>query len=206
LDIPLPPLPENRSNTPGGYECRAFCSGNAKVLDLGAEAGATANIAEFSISVEKSLTQTDFAACIPSKPLKNIGLYGPSEHFNLLLWWRKYSPAIAADCGDMMLSEIGPIFLVLQKTETDQVSNCYYSGKESKTSLQVRGSVADKVKLAIHAGFSCTEIGNFGFRHWLQQEGKKWCIFMKTEKHKRFRWRKLKSRISAVWQYLPACF
>ena len=116
-------------------------------------------------------------------------------------WWDQWRHNIASSVG--YLSHVGPIFLVLEKTDTAQVTNCYYAGKDTSTNLKILGRLANRVKLAFEAGYSCTEIGGFDFKSSpVQSDGQRWSIFIKTEKLQVVAFSKFKHLVVQAWQYV----
>ena len=186
------------------YECQAFASAHIHITDSVAEVdGSLPGTSGITIQVEKGKNESEVAVCIPSKPLEVIALRARRSELLLRAWWDEWGFNIARGLGSM-ITDVGPIFLVLQKTDTDQAANCYYMGKESKTRLCVSGNIADKAKISIEAGFSCQEIGAFGFKNSVRQfNGQKWSIFIRNEKLRLVRFLRFKRMIIGIWLLQP---
>lgn len=187
------------------YRDRNFRSAKTHIGILDAEAGGTMDVAEFAIQIKREKRQSEVAICIPSKGLEAIALRGRDVEWRLCEWWEKWRHNIAVDCG-AMYNVNGPVFLVLEKTDTKQAYNCYYAGHETETNLHVSGKVADRAEATIEVGFSCQEIGNFGFRDCPKQlDGKKWSIFLRKQDLKLFRF-SFQSVFRLLCQYMGPIF
>ena len=186
------------SSSKGNKYCQTFSSTRTRMVDLNAEAGGTLGATEFTVKVEKQKAESDVAVCIPSDPLEVIALRGEDVEWQLRAWWEEWRHNIACNCGSLI--DNSPIFLVLEKTDTDQVFNCYYKGTESETNLRLKGNLVDRARISLEAGFACEEIGNFGFKESPREEGRKWSIFIQKEELKLFRFRKLKALIKVLFQ------
>ena len=199
MGIDMPSVQGTFKTSP--YTCRTFSSTFVKAVDLDAQiAGDVPEIAEVKVVVERRENEYDLAVCIPSKPLEVIIL---EDDWDLRRWWEEWRHNIAVSVGPPTSSHVGPIFLVLEKTDTDQFSNCYYQGKDTGTNLKILGRLVDVAKLAFEAGYSCTEIGGFDFKSSpIQPNGQKWSIFIRSEKLRCVRWSKFKYLAVQAWQFV----
>ena len=186
-------------STREGYKYnQIFSSARTQAVELTTEVGGTLGPTEFAVKVEKREVESDVAVCIPSKPLNVIALRGEDVDWQLRTWWEEWRHNIACACGSII--EDNPVFLVLEKTDTDQVFNCYYKGTESETNLRLKGNLVDRARMSFEAGFTCEEIGNFGFKQCPVEEGGKWSIFIQKLDLKLFRFRKLVALIKGLFQ------
>jgi hypothetical protein len=157
---------------------------------------------ELDIDFTRDTNKEEAAICVPSHPVKIASLRDPNADFLLRKWWEQSRHNIAVCYG--AVQGIGPLFLVVEKREADQFTNCYYKGRETKTKLKLSGHVSKIATLALSAGFSCQEIGNFGFKDGLPISGQKWVLFIRSAKLYITMFKKFKSMIAQIWQYHPA--
>ena len=169
----------------------SFCSNRVRVRQLSTEAGGGTHGISLTLKVDRAENIEEVGVCIPSAPMTTNNLRISESHFELMDWWHQNGSIVARNSGNL-LGELGPLFLVVEKTETDQVSNCYYKGRDQSTQLLVSGNWLSQAQLKISAGFSCQETGDFGFQHWLPQVGRRFSIFLKTKK--------LRSNLAANWK------
>lgn len=190
-------------STPVPYQCQTFTSTVVTVTDMqGKIATELPAASEFQLLVKKSKSDSCVAVCIPSKPLDVIAIRGQFQDWQLENWWAESRHNIAAYLGPTLSREVGAIFLVLERTVTDQVTNCFYSGKESSTLLRIVGKMANLPHVSIDSGFSCNEIGCFGFTNKTPLlNGRKWTIFIRDSKLTAFAFTKWKHIPVWVWQY-----
>ena len=200
MDIEVPNFQMSTQTEP--FQCQTFSSTVVNAIDLTAQVSSgIPQTADINVVVEKKKGIYDVAVCIPSKPLEAISL--KSADWTLRAWWDEWRHNIAVDVGPRTLSQVGPIFLVLEKTITDQVTNCYYAGQEARASLQILGKVADLAKIAFEAGYKCTQIRGFDF---ISSEPKsnqeKWSIFIRNEKLMVVAFFKFKYLAIQAWQFI----
>lgn len=194
----LPNVRNSSSTTQ--FHCQTFTSGISMEKKFNAQGEATLHgIGTLDLKVRRSDKSTEVAMCIPSEPMEVVTL---TDDWALRQWWENWRHNIALAFGHV--NHASPLFLVLEKTDTPQVANCYYNGEESETNLRVSGAITDLTRMSMEAGFSCNEIGNFGFKtacHAL--DGKMWSIFIRTEKLASILFKKYKYAIALFWQFLP---
>jgi hypothetical protein len=170
-----------------------------KILDyevkLGSEVQAPADV---NVEFGRESLREEVAVCIPSHPLQLCTLNGRSNHYLLTRWWEDSRHNIAVRYAGV--PDLGPLFLVLEKRQSDQFTNCYYQGRERRTKVKLTGQIANTAQLVIGAGFSCQETGSFGFKDGLRQEGQQWAIFFRSAKMCIVWHKKLKSMIEEYWQ------
>jgi hypothetical protein len=200
MDIEIPNFKMSSKTEP--YRCQTFSSTIVHSIDLTGEvSGNIPETADINVVVEKKKCTYDVAVCIPSKPLEVISL--KSIDWSLRKWWEEWRHNIAVDVGPRLSSHVGPIFLVLEKTVTDQFTNCYYAGQESSASLRILGKVANLAKLAFEAGYKCTQIRGFDFiASEPRSNGEKWSIFIRNEKLIIAAFSKFKYLAIQAWQFV----
>jgi hypothetical protein len=159
-------------------------------------------VTDLNIQLSKKSNTQKAAVCIPSDPMDVHALRGPGSDLLVRRWWAEWRHNIALNFGDVR--HIGPLFLVLQKTDTEQFANCYYTGRDSETSLKISGTVANVSQVSLRSGFSCLERGLFGFKTSSHIPGKKWAIFIQSEKLYLIWFTKFKSIAARLWQFLPS--
>lgn len=186
--------------------CQTFMSEATHRTVLGCRAGSVVGgtPSDFVIEFEKATEETESAVCVPSLPLQTVGLEKRGATMLLKEWWDENKCRLPSALGSRLNVVDHHLFMVIEKAHTDQVSNCYYRGRESKTSLKMTGQISQMADLAINVGFSCSEDGNFGFVHLLPRaDGKKWSIFVMMDNLKAWEWKSLRSFIQRVWLFVP---
>ena len=188
----------NRVTEAKAFECQTFRSTAIKTIDLKFEvSGQLPETSEISLEVEKKDGVMDVAVCIPSNPIEQITL---RQDFSLRGWWNDWGHNISSD---LMGRHVGPIFLVLEKTDTKQVANTYYKGRESSGRIKILGKIANLGKLAFEAGYSLTQLSGSAFeftKYGLQPNDEKWSIFIRSEKLKTLRFWRLKDVPRKIWK------
>src|SRR5947207_10969176 len=129
MKIGLPSFGDESS--PRTFMCRTFRSTFLKVIDFNGDIiAAIPESAGFQIAVENNQRNAGVAVRIPSTPLDVLGLRNKSFDLKLRGWWEQWRHNVAVSVEQMLSTsrDVGPVFLVLEKTVTDQASNCYYEG------------------------------------------------------------------------------
>lgn len=169
-------------------------------MTAGLEAGGNpfSEVVDFDVKIETAEHTEEVAVCIPSDPLEVCALQDDASDLKLRRWWEKWRHNIAWNLG--IYRHVGPLFLVLEKADTEQYANCYYKGKIRETSLKVSAKISDAVHLSMQAGFRLREYGAFGFKTSVFTPGKKWVIFIRSEKLYAIWFSKLRLLAARLWQ------
>jgi hypothetical protein len=192
-----------RSPTPDRWaeiDTGIIMNSRTRVKDTRIVAGADVQAAwtEMNVELERVSTDEEVAVCIPSEPGHHVELTGSNSHYLLTKWWEEWRHNIAVRYGGN--PDMGPLFLVLEKRQSDQFTNCYYQGGETETKLNLSGEVSDIARLALRVGFHSREIGSFGFKSGRAQPGQKWAIFISSGKMAIIWHKKFKSMFMQLWQ------
>lgn len=203
MNITLPYTP-NPIGDRQQYRCKLFSSDEKSVTyaSLGAKTKVGSAVTDLDIHIKRASATKEVAFCIPSDPMEICALTDRYTDFQIRQWWADWRHNIALHFGTLRSTgrNIGPLFFVLEKTDAEQYANCYYKGREKETNLKVSGTMANIAQFSIQAGFSCAETGNFGFKTSPYLPGKRWVIFMQSEKLFVILFAKFKSLISQIWQ------
>lgn len=137
MNIPLP-HPPNTVGSRQPYNCKPFSSYKVSVetASLRARGTLTPRVMDLDIEVKRESDSKEVAVCIPSAPLEICALREDRSDLILRRWWENWRHNIAFSLG--AYRNIGPLFFVLEKTDTEQFSNCYYAGQNNETKLRVQ--------------------------------------------------------------------
>jgi hypothetical protein len=162
--------------------------------------------ANLGINIKKTKSSSKVAVCVPSNPSERWFVRQEGQDMVLREWWEEWSNNIASSFP--VVSNMGPIFLVLEELNTETFINAYYTGDEKETKVAATGTLHN-AKLTLRAGFKWIEDGSFGFKGGSRIEGdqslagQKWTIFIKSQKFMNFRFKRLKPWLKYIWWYVP---
>jgi hypothetical protein len=162
--------------------------------------GTIPGVTAIDLEVTKSSKSSSAAICIPTEPAE-IVCYGTGLDRKLRHWWETWSGNVVRSIPP--ISSASQLFFVVEKTETEQFANCYYSGKTSQTNFKLAGKVADLANISLEAGISCqatTGPGSWPFKGNVYTAGQKWTIFIKTEKLSWLPIKRLIAEAKRLWQ------
>lgn len=190
----------NGDGTRQPYLNETFKSEQVSVMALALEAGGNAipGVVDFDVKIKAVKNTEELAVCIPSDPLEICAFREDESDLILRDWWDEWRHNIAWNLG--IHRHVGPLFMVFEKTDTEQYANCYYKGKITETNLKISGKVSDAMQLSMQAGFRLRESGSFGFKTSVYIPGKKWVIFIRSEKLYIIWFSKLKMLAGYLWQ------
>jgi hypothetical protein len=184
------------------FNSRPFASEEVSVTTASANVGGNVQgVMDLDIQVTKTNNTKEVAVCIPSHPLDVCALRDRNSDYLVRRWWAEWRHNIALKFA--IVQNIGPLFLVLEKTDTEQFANCYYMGRNAETNLKLSGNVTNVAQLSLHAGFSGRENGLFGFKWSAHLPDKKWAIFIRSEKLYIIYFMKFKKLAANIWQLDP---
>jgi hypothetical protein len=180
-------------------EPEAFKSERVTFTNMDATAEGTIPGVATAINLEvKKLKKCSRAAiCIPTMPTGTVTYQRNGFDRKLRAWWETWGGNVARSLP--AISNASQLFLVFEKTETEQYANCYYIGKEAGTSLKMTGKVANFAKLSLEAGISCESAGSWAFKSNVHVPGQKLTIFMQTAKLSLISFKHIKAKAIRRW-------
>src|ERR1700686_3631956 len=93
--------------------------------------------------MRKTKKSSSAAICIPTAPTDTVTYTRSGLDRKLRACWETWGGYVARSIP--AISNASQLFFVVEKTETEQYANCYYSGKESEASLKLTGKVVNTV-------------------------------------------------------------
>ena len=182
------------------YQVKPLVSGEVRVCLGEINGGGNVNgLVDVDVKISKRNNIRKAAVCIPSHPMEVSKLHSLGSDHLLRKWWMEWRHNIASDLG--IVPHIGRLFLVTEKTDTEQFANCYYEGRDTSTDLKVTGRLPNNAAhLTLSAGFGGHDDGRFGFKWSSHLPGEKWAIFIRSEKLYLILFAKLRSSAAQLWQ------
>jgi len=182
------------------YQRGIYKSENGEVVTVGldAQTPGVPELVDFSLQVKKSAEAV--AICLPSAPITLYQLKRNGVDGQLRKWWEVWRHNIYRSL--QIPRGVDPLFLVLEKADTEQFANCYYKGETLETELRLSAQVLSTVKLALQAGSSLRENGCFDFTQsfYRQDLRKRFAIFIRTEKAGWVIFETLRQYAVSLWQ------